>query len=99
MLKNPDASWWLNPVLRALTEGDTKLRYGLCNYALPTIAKLVPGGISALLLALQQLPDKQARNEDEGSGQVSNLWAMTAVIKVARNKVAHARLVDAAAVW
>jgi hypothetical protein len=88
MRSDPDASWWLDPVLRALTEGDTKLRYGLCNYALPTIAKLVPGGISSLLLALQQLPDKQAGNEDEVngqvSGQVSNLWAMTAVIKVAR---------------
>lgn len=84
MRSDPDASWWLDPVLRALTEGDTKLRYGLCNYALPTIAKLVPGGISALLLALQQLPDRQAGNEDEVSGQVSNLWAMTAVIKIAR---------------
>ena len=28
-----DSSWWLEPTLQALTDGDTKLRYGLCNYA------------------------------------------------------------------
>ena len=84
MRADSDASWWLQPVLQTLTEGDTKLRYGLCNYALPTIARVVPGGITALLLALQQMPDTHAHTLSEVGGQVSNLWAMTAVIKVAR---------------
>jgi len=91
-----DTSWWLQPLLRALTDGDTKLRYGMCNYALPTVARVVPGGITALLLALQQLPPGDAREEatatatagagsaSDVSGQVSHLWAMTAVVKVAR---------------
>ena len=87
---DPDSSWWLEPLLKALTDGDTKLRYGMCNYALPTVAKVVPGGITALLLALQQMPQTHGKGEPvadaagDVGGQVSHLWAMTAVIKVAR---------------
>ena len=81
-----DGGWWLAPVLAALTNGDTKLRYGLCNYALPTIARVVPGGITALLAELQRLPVNSTHGDSKVcvGEQVSNLWAMTAVIKVAR---------------
>jgi len=50
---DPSSDWWLAPLLHALTDTDAKLRYGLCNYALPTIARVVPRGIALLLAALQ----------------------------------------------
>ena len=86
MLKTDcDKAWWLSPVLTALSDTDPKLRYGLSNYALPTIARVVPGGITALLESLQELPDCAQPTPSDGlAGDLGHLWAMTAVIKVAR---------------
>ena len=86
MLKTDcDKAWWLSRVLTALSDTDPKLRYGLSNYALPTIARVVPGGITAVLEALQELPDCAQPTPSGGlTGDLGHLWAMTAVIKVAR---------------
>ena len=86
MLKTDcDKAWWLSPVLTALSDTDPKLRYGLSNYALPTITRVVPGGITALLESLQELPDCAQPTPSDGlAGDLGHLWAMTAVIKVAR---------------
>jgi hypothetical protein len=75
-------AWWIEPMVDVLGDGDSKVRHGLCNYALPTVAKARPGGIAALLAAMQV-------RHAEGDG---NLWGMTAVIKTARRCGQEGRL-------
>lgn len=71
-------SWWLEPCLHALTHADAQLKHAMCNYALPTLARGLPGSIDTLLDALQA-------SQPEGGGEVvTNLWAITAVIKISR---------------
>jgi hypothetical protein len=69
--------WWMTPCLHALTTADARLKHAICNYVLPTLARSMPGSINLLLQALEDAQPKEAEI-------VSNLWAITAVIKISR---------------
>jgi hypothetical protein len=81
MLANADEcdgdKWWMTPCLHALTTADARLKHAMCNYVLPTLARSMPGSINLLLQALEDAQPKEAEI-------VSNLWAITAVIKISR---------------
>lgn len=56
----------------------------MCNYVLPTLARAYPGSVQMLLDAL-------TANQSEGQEVMSNLWAITAVIKISRRWGAEAK--------
>ena len=68
----------LPALMEALHSGDAKVQGGALNYALPIYIKCVPDCLSHLLDAI--------RDADTFDSQRSKLWALVAVLRVARAK-------------
>ncbi|EKX50149.1 hypothetical protein GUITHDRAFT_135333 [Guillardia theta CCMP2712] len=78
--------WWMKPLVEAITSNDVKLRNAMCSYALPVLARVLPKSMEMLFEELQEAPAGR-REGGGGEGEQEedeSLWAMTAVIKVAR---------------
>ena len=66
------------PLMEALHSSDVKVQGGALNYALPIYMKCVPGCLGSLL--------DQIRGADTFGSKRSKLWALVAVLRVARAK-------------